>query len=173
MQRSDRYQARYNAWLKQGAHGELVTNFYKACHYKKAGIACSYRVQLIEERNRQGVILFYAPTIDATEFSYFFDFLKDQVLQQGYQLHSTDKRKLKHERYTQDTETYLLTPLPANLPGTAICNQLYGNILIDFTRVNQHAGYIRFITDTFTDTYFSAPLPFSDLLTNVLQLTEN
>lgn len=173
LQRSDRYQARYKAWLKSAALTKLVSNFYKAYHYKKAGVQCSYRVQLVQELNRHGVILFYTPGIDQAAFSFLFDYLKDQALLQGYQLHSADRRKIKHERYTQHTETYILTPLPVNLPDGKICNQLYGNILIDYTRINNHPGYIRFITDTYTDKYFSEPLRFSDLLTNIFKLTEN
>jgi hypothetical protein len=173
LQRSDRFQARYKAWLKSAAHTELLANFYKAYHYKKAGVQCSSRVQLIEEHNRNGVILFYTPGIEPATFSYLFDFLKDQALLQGYQLHSADRRKIKHDRYTQHTETYSLTPRPLNVPDKEICNQLYGNILIDYTRINSHPGYIRFITDSITDNYFSAPLPFSELLTSVFALTEN
>lgn len=173
LQRSERYQARYKAWLKGTAHIKLVKGFYKAYHYKKAGVQCSYRVQLVQEQNRNGVILFYTPGIEPVTFTYLFDFLKDQALLQGYQLHSADSRKINHERYAQHTETYCLTPLPLNLPGSEICNQLYGNILIDYTRINNHPGYIRFITDSYTDQYFSKPLPFPDLLTNVLTLTEN
>jgi hypothetical protein len=130
-------------------------------------------VQLVQEQNRNGVILFYTPGIDPTAFSYLFDYLKDKALLQGYQLHSADRRKIKHERYTQHTETYILTPLPVNLPDSDICNQLYGNILIDYTSINYHPGYIRFITDSYTDKYFSEPLPYPELLTNVLKLTEN
>ena len=133
---------------------------------------CSYRVQLVQEANRQGVIIFHDPAISQQAFTYLFDHLKDQVLLQGYKLKSADKRKIVHQRYTQQIETYYLTPLPTDLPGSNICNQLYGNILLEQTFVNKHPGFIRLIADKIPDTFFSEPLPFAELLEQIMQPTE-
>ncbi|MBC5773215.1 hypothetical protein H8S95_03995 [Pontibacter sp. KCTC 32443] len=170
--RSEGYRANYNKWVKTGSYLDLTGSFYKAYHYKRAGIQCSYRVQLIQEQNREGIIFFFTPGTAPADFSFFFDYTKDQVLLLGYQLRSADLLKVNHERYTQHTETYYLTPFPSDVPGSKICNQLYGNIRIDYTRVNRHPGYIRIIADSYSDVHFSAPLPFSELLKNIFEPTE-
>ncbi|HEY4651473.1 MAG TPA: hypothetical protein VIG72_08660 [Pontibacter sp.] len=169
LQRSKRYKARYIAWLQQKDCAVLAGSFYKAYHYKKAGIDGNYRVQLVKEQHRHGAVFFHNPAIQADDFSFFFDYLKDQVLQHGYKLRSADIRCLPHPRFKQRIETYYLTPIPVNLPESALCNQQYGNILLDFTSINQHPGYIRLIADGFKDPHFSTPLPFADLLMATLQ----
>lgn len=172
LERSERYSARFNAWVNSTDCKELTTAFHKAYHYKKAGMHCKYRVQLVLEENRQGVIFFYDPAISPQAFSYLFDHLKDKALLLGYQLKSADKRKIDHERYTQKTEAYYLTPLPKDVPDSSLCNQLYGNILIELTLVNNHPGFIRLIANKITDPFFSEPLPFVELLDCVMQPTE-
>src|SRR5688500_11491530 len=88
LERSARNQARYAAWANSSECKELTAAFYKAYHYKKAGMHCSYRVQLVQDANREGVILFHDPSILPNAFTYLFDHLKDQVLLQRYQLKS-------------------------------------------------------------------------------------
>ncbi|MEJ8755475.1 hypothetical protein WG947_00585 [Pontibacter sp. H259] len=173
LQRSNHYQAKYNAWLQCNAFTELSKNFYKAYHYKKAGMQCQYRVELLQEQYRQGIVLFYHPQLPIENFSFLFDFLKDQVMEQGYQLHSSNYRKLRNDNCLQQTETYQLTPKPTDLPGTKLCNQLYGNILIELTSINRKPGFIRLTATTFPDSHFSEPLPFDELLKNMLHPTEN
>jgi len=173
LQRPGNYQARYKLWLGSSAFTKLTTDLYKAYHYKKAGIQCQQRSELIQEPLRAGVVFFYNPEQSAEEFTFLFDYLKDQTLQQGYQLHNSDRRKLKHEVCRQQTEAYQLTPKPADVAGTNLCNQLYGNILIELSYLNKQPAFIRFTATAFADKHFSAPLPFDELLKNVLHPTEN
>jgi hypothetical protein len=172
LERSARYGVRFGAWVNSSDCKALTTAFHKAYHYKKAGMQCNYRVQLVQEENRQGVVFFHDPAISQQTFSYLFDHLKDQTLLLGYRLKSADKRKIVHERYTQKTEAYYLTPLPKDVPDSSLCNQLYGNILIELTLVNNHPGFIRLIANKITDPFFSEPLPFVEFLERIMQPTE-
>lgn len=170
--RSDRYLKRYRAWLQQDNVTQLLNAYYKSYHYHKAGLKGSYRVQTLQEPHRQGVILYYAPEINEAHFSFLFDTLKERVEALGYHLRSSDSRTFRHERYKQTIDTYYLTPKPHNLPQSSLCNQQYGNIIVDYTRINNHPGYIRIITNTLADAHFSTPLPFQQLLSALLQQTE-
>lgn len=172
LERSGHYLAKLKAWEQDPSCPLLTSSFYKAYHYKKAGIQCSYRVELIQEEHREGVVLFYTPEITPVSFSFLFDLLRKRVLQLGYQLRNADQRNISHAQYKQLIETYYLTPLPCDLPGTNLCNQLYGNIVIEYTRINKLPGYIRLMAVTYADAHFSASLPFSELLTKVLHPTE-
>ena len=170
--RSERYLAKYKKWVEHQAFTELTAAFYKAYHYKKAGVNCLYRVQLIKEESRVGAIFFYDPKITATDFTYLFDYLKDLTLGLGYKVRTADRRKIAHPQYSQHLEAYYLTPLPTNVPGTATCNQLFGNILLEYTLVNRHPGYIRIMSDSYPDPHFSKPLPFDQFMKAIFQSTE-
>ncbi len=167
------YRARFEAWNKSTQSQILVGAFNKAYHYQKAGLRHAYRVQLLHENHRNGAVLFYDPSLKADEFSFLFDYLKDQALALGYKLKSAHKRKLSYDKDIQATETYLLTPLPHDVPGTQLCDQRFGHILIDHTKINGRPGYIRIITEEIPDQHFSQPKPFRELLDKLLPSTQN
>lgn len=172
LERSQKHMAAYTTWVKEQVYLNWTGPFFKAYHYKKTDLPSQFRVQLMQDAYTRGVIFFYDPGIGAGNFTYFFDLLKDRVLEQGYTLHSCDKLEVRHERYTEQVEKHVLTPPASDITGTSLCNQLYGNILLDYIKVNGQPGYIRFVTNVYNDPYFSKPLPFDELLEKILQPQE-
>ncbi|WP_299821438.1 hypothetical protein [uncultured Pontibacter sp.] len=170
LHRSQKFLAAYQDWLAAQVYLNWTGPFFKAYHYQKCSISATpCRVQLVEEPNLQGAILFYDASIGAQNFAFLFELLKERTQQLGYKLHSSDTRLVQHERYTEQVEHHVLNPPPADVPGTTVCNQLYGSIHLDFVSVNKHPGYIRFVANTYTNAFFSKPLPFMQLLEDVLQ----
>ena len=168
LKRSASYRAAYKKWVRAQAYLDWTAPLHKAYHYKKAGLPHNCRVQLVEEENRKGFIFFHDPTISADDFSYLFDYLKDRLLELGYCLHSMDELKKSHARYAEQVEKYILMPPAAEVPGSSLCNQLYGNITLDYIKINRHPGYLRLMANSYADAYFSTPLPFTDLLDKLL-----
>ncbi|NEM97828.1 hypothetical protein [Pontibacter burrus] len=171
LKRSEQYQTRYREWLEQEYFAVFLTASYQAYHYSKAGLKESDRITLIKEENREGIIL-NEPTINSVHFSYLLDYLKDRTEMLGYCLRSAHSLSQNHGDLKQITETYYLTPKPQDVPGTGHCNQLYGNIILDFIRINGTPGYIRIMRNSIADPHFSAPLPFPELLKALFQSTE-
>jgi hypothetical protein len=169
LKRSEHYKTAFRKWLHAQVYLNWTGHFFKSYHYLKASLPHKYRVSILEEKGYHGVILYFDPEIGAANFSFLFDLLKERVQQQGYMLHSADNHTVRHDRYTETSERYLLTPPASDVPGSDLCNQLYGNVQLDFVKVNKHPGYIRFATNSYTDSYFSKPLPFDMLLEQVLQ----
>lgn len=172
LERSRQYQAAYAAWVKEQVYLNWTTPFFKAYHYKKADLPSRFRVQVTQDEHVRGAVFFYDPGIGSCNFSYFFDLLKDRVQLQGYTLHSCDKLEVRHDRYTEQVEKHVLTPPASDVSGTSLCNQLYGNILLDYIKVNNQPGYIRLVANVYNDPYFSKPLSFDKLLQKVLQPDE-
>lgn len=169
LKRSGRYEAAYQAWLQAEVYLHWTGPFFKSYHYAKAGLTGPLRVQVIQDVHVRGAVFFYDPNIGDDNFIFLFDLLKDRVLALGYTLHSCDKLEIRHERYTEQVEKHVLTPPASDFPGTSLCNQLYGNVLLDYIKVNRRPGYIRFVANAYNDPYFSQPLPFDELLEKVLQ----
>lgn len=172
LERSGKHMAAYAAWVKTQVYLNWTLPFFKAYHYQKAGLPSPFRVQVVQDEHIRGAVFYYAPGIGENNFLYLFDLLKDRVQTLGYTLHSCDKLEVRHERYHEQVEKYVLTPPASDLSGTSLCNQLYGNVLLDYIKVNNHPGYIRFATNVYIDPYFSKPLPFDELLEKVLQPDE-
>ncbi|TPE46026.1 hypothetical protein [Pontibacter mangrovi] len=129
----------------------------------------AFRVQLVEGENLRGTLLFYDPRIKASEFSFLFDFLKERVKALGYTVHTSNTLKVRHERYLEQIWKVVLTPPASDVPGSSLCNQLYGNVLLDYVEVNKKPGYIRLAANSYQDAFFSRPLPFEELLEHVLR----
>ncbi|WP_242919533.1 hypothetical protein [Pontibacter liquoris] len=172
LKRTASYEAAYKKWVAAKTYLTWTGPYYKAYHYRKANLTGQYRVQVIEDQSREGVVFYHDPAIGKSNFNFLFDFLKDRILLQGYRLHSMDKQEVRHARYNEQLEKYFLLPPAADAPGSDLCNQLYGNITLDYIKVNKHPGYIRLLVNSYTDPYFSAPLPFTDLLEKVLRPEE-
>jgi hypothetical protein len=173
LRRSNKFMIAYRKWVNTQVYLNWTGPFFKAYHFHKCNIASpNFRVQLIDETSLQGVLLFYDTSIGAQNFAFMFELIKERMLQLGYNLHSSNTRQVRHERYKESIERHVLTPPAADIPGSDLCNQLYGNVHVDFVSVNKCPGYIRLAANTYTDSYFSSPLPFMDLLRNVLQPDE-
>jgi len=172
LKRSAAYKVAYKKWVTAQVYLHWTGSFHKAYHYRKAGLAHAFRVQLIEEENRKGAIFFHDPAISTENFNFLFDFLKDRVLELNYRLHSMDALENRHARYKEQVEKYFLLPPASDVPGGSLCNQLYGNITLDYIKINSHPGYIRLRANTYTDPYFSKPQPFMDLLDKLFRPDE-
>ena len=162
----------YSRWVDARTYLNWTPLIYKAYHYQKAGLQAKLRVQLVEQDNRSGFLLFFDPAIGAENFSFLFELLKDRLIEAGYVLHNSDQHVIRHKRYSELIEKYFLAPPAADVPGTNLCNQLYGNILLDYVKVNGHPGYMRLIANAYKDSFFSQPLPFNELLDKILKPEE-
>lgn len=172
LKRTLKFKATYQGWVDAQVYLNWTGPFYKAYHYHKAKLPSTFRVQLVEGDHLKGTIMFYDPSIGAENFIFFFELLKDRVQELGYTLHSANRLEIRHERYTEQVEKHLLTPPASDIPGTSLCNQMYGNVLLDYVKVNKHPGYIRFAVNSYNDAYFSDPLPFEELLEKVMRPAE-
>lgn len=163
-------QEAYRQWVEQKTYLHWCPAIFKSYHFKKCNITPGFRLQLLQSPNRQGVVLFYSPEIGGQNFWHLFAFLKNQSLRVGYQHHLSDQRVISHERYTETIYKHYLKPPAVDLPDSGLCNQLYGNLMIDLVSINGQPGYIRFYVNTYHDSFFSPPLPFDELMDRVFNL---
>ncbi|SFF90889.1 hypothetical protein [Pontibacter chinhatensis] len=167
-ERSARFQASYRNWLQHQTYLSWTGPFFTAYHYEKAGLPTPFQVELLCSDSLKGVVLFYDERIGADNFTFLFELLKDRVQQQGYTLRSGNKLECKE----QHIEKLLLVPLPEDVPGTNLCNQRYGNVLLDYMHVHHKPDYIRLVVNTYQDPLFSRPSSFEELLEKVLRPEE-
>ncbi|QNH60545.1 hypothetical protein [Hymenobacter sediminicola] len=158
-------------WIEQQVYLNWAGPYFKAYHFCKAGIqGHGLRVQLLNEPGRQGAVLLYDPSIGPGNFRHFFDLLRDRVLALGYNVSTSDQRTLHHEQYTETIEKHFLKPRPNDCTATGRCNQRYGNVVVDLVQVNGQPGFIRFFSNPFQDSIFTAPHSFDELMAAVLDL---
>ncbi|RIY06212.1 hypothetical protein D0T11_18970 [Hymenobacter rubripertinctus] len=158
-------------WLEQQVYLNWAGPYFKAYHYQKAGLPGSpFRVQLARQEGQRGAVFLYDPSIGPGNFQHFFDFIRDRVLALGYQLGAADERATRHERYTEATQKYFLKPQPHDCTHTGRCNQRYGNVTVDLVSINGQPGFIRLFNNPFTDSIFTPPGTFDELVDAVFNL---
>lgn len=167
LQRKSAEEKAYQQWVEKKTFLNWTPCIFKSYHFQKCQMRPPFRLQLIQSANKKGVVLFFSPDIGKENFRHLFQFIKDQSLRAGYDHYLSDQRLITHDRYTETIDKHYLKPPPADVSGSALCNQLYGNIMIDLVSINGQPGFIRFNVNTYRDPLFSEPLPFDELMDKV------
>ena len=161
----------HQQWVEQQVYLNWMGPFFKAYHFQKTGVcAKQLRVQLLQEESRQGALFFYDPSIGPGNFRHLFDFIRDQVLTQGYNLSVSDRRQVQHERYAEAIEKHFLKPRPNDCTATGRCNQRFGNVTVDLVSINGQPGFIRFFANPYHDAIFTPAASFDALMDSVFNL---
>jgi hypothetical protein len=170
LERKPKEENAYHLWAEEKTYLNWAPCIFKSYHFQKCKLKPPFRLQVLQGAHKNGVVLFFDPAIGSENFTLLFEFIKRQCLQTGYTHHLTDQRVIRHERYTETIETHHLKPPATDLPGTCLCNQLYGNIMIDLVSINRQPGFIRFYVNTYCDDLFSKPLSFDELMDRVFNV---
>ena len=167
--RTARQERAYAEWLETTDYEPWLRAWFKAYHYRKAGLPAQWRVELLRAADHAGVVLYYDERIGAESFTHLFQLLKDRVLALGYNLALSDERCGKCAQYTQHLARHTLRPQPADTACRKYCNQRYGQVTVDLVRIDFAPGFIRLVAKPLPGEVFSAAKPFDELLKAVLE----
>ncbi|PJJ60258.1 hypothetical protein [Hymenobacter chitinivorans] len=171
LKRTAAQQRAHEQWVAQQVYLNWMGPFFKAYHFQKTGVcAKQLRVQLIKDEARQGALFFYDPSIGPGNFRHLFDFIRDQLIAQGYNAAVSDQRLVKHERYTESIEKHFLKPQPHDCTATGRCNQRFGNVTVDLVSINGQPGFIRFVANPYQDAIFTPAASFDSLMDTLFNL---
>jgi hypothetical protein len=165
LQRLPAHERRRQQWLADEVYRNWMGPFFKAYHYQKAGLpGARFRVQLIREAHLHGAVFLYDPSIGPGNFQHLFDYLRDRVLGLGYHLGAADERTTRHESFTESTQKYFLKPQPHDCATSGRCDQRFGNVTVDLVRINGQPGFIRLLSNPFSDAIFTPAASFEELM---------
>ena len=162
IQRSASYKAAYERWLKQDELGHLLERYQKGYHYKKLRIQSSYDVHLFTSTMANGFALTYNPEIPPQSFQYLFDYLAERVLTLEYKQANSDVMISEKGDIIETKEKHYLKPISS--PALTKTEQHYGNILIEYIKINDQPSYIKVMASTYADQLYSPPLDYDELL---------
>ncbi|MBC6990086.1 hypothetical protein [Hymenobacter sp. BT491] len=171
LERTPAEQTAHSQWVHQRVYLNWMGPFFKAYHFRKAGVTDrGFRVQLADECGRYGALFFFDPSIGPGNFRHLFDFIRDRVLALGYNLSTSDRRVLHHPRYTETIEKHFLKPQPKDCTVTGRCNQRFGTVTVDLVSINGQPGFIRFFSNPYQDNIFTVAKSFDELMDAVFNL---
>ncbi|WP_448520015.1 hypothetical protein [Rhodoflexus sp.] len=169
--RDENYRNQIFRWQNSGAHRKLAYEVWEAWQLKKEKQVTDFQVHLLKTDGSNGIALTYHPRIGSEAFQFFFDHLKEQALQIGYKLYTSDRRIFLRADYSETIEKhYLKPPIDLRVEDGAVqrCNQRYGNIIIEYIQINDRPSFIRLMAHYYEDQLYLKPLPFDELLQEIL-----
>ncbi len=162
IKRSDKYTDGYRQWCQQDQLPDYLDKYQKGYHYKKLKIQSSYDVHLFSSSMANGFALSYNVEISPIEFQYLFDYLAERVLTLPYKQANSDVMISEKGEIIETKEKHYLKPVSGNY--TSKVEQHYGNVLIEYVRIDDSPSYIKVMATTYNDQLYDEPLSFDELL---------
>ncbi|MCS7018285.1 MAG: hypothetical protein RMJ87_04050 [Cytophagales bacterium] len=169
--RSPAYRNQILLWQNSGAHRKLAYQVWEAWQLKKQKQVAELEVHILKTQGSNGIALTYHPQIGKQEFQFFFDHLKEQTLQIGYRLYTSDRRIFARSNYSETIEKhYLKPPIDLRIENGAVqpCDQRYGNVIIEHIQIDDKPSFIRLMAHYYQDQLYRKALPFEELLQQIL-----
>lgn len=162
LERSKNDKANYKKWLSSKKHLDLNQTFYLSYFLKKKNISSSTNVYIFNSRFANAFSISCPIHMNPKSFQYYFDYLKDKVLELGYSLKRSDREIIDRTHYIETIDRHYLN-FPNNYMIGKRKHQLYGNILIEHISIDDKPSYIKLMVTYQTGSSFTKPLGFDEL----------
>lgn len=171
IKRNDKFNLGYRQWVEGGQYKDYLDKYQKGYHYKKLKIQSSYDVHIFSSSMANGFALSYNHEIPTQDFQYLFEYLANRVLALKYKQANADVMISEKSNIIETKEKYYLKPVSGK--GTAKVEQHYGNVLIEYIRINDQPSYIKVMASTYRDQLYEAPLDFDELVDYLLNQSQS
>ena len=166
LKRNATYQANFQEWIEQKKYLRLLKPIARAYHFKKTNIRSDIQVHLLRSGGANGFAVTYHPDFGEQEFQFLLDFWKEKVLEISYQLQVAEKRMTEKKDYVETKEKYYIKPsIRLEAMQNKLCNQLYGNILLEYVQIDEQSSYLKVLVTYYVDAQFSEVLDHDELIT--------
>ncbi|NJL13039.1 MAG: hypothetical protein HC913_08620 [Microscillaceae bacterium] len=161
--RSENEKMAYQQWLTQNGPVLLLEPISKAYYYKKTRLISPIQVHLFQSSGANGFAITYSPTFGEKAFSYLLDFWKDRVLAEGYRPQVAERQMKEWPQYVETKEKYYLKPpIHQAAMHKLLCDQQFGNVLLEHVRIDQRSSYLKVLVTFYVDAQFSPARHFDD-----------
>jgi hypothetical protein len=167
IRRSDREKQEYQKWKEREDSNQWLKEIEQAYHYKKTQIRSTIDVHLFSSNGANGFAVTYHPSMNKKDFQHLFDFFKEQTLGMGYRVASSDRRIADRGNFIETKDKYYLKPPlnAADLDSVPIlCDQLYGNVLIEQILVNDKPSYIKLLVSFYSDRMYKEARSYDEFI---------
>lgn len=162
--RSDETLSDYSAWENTGVYKVMLGEVWEAYQLKKKNEAADWQVHLLKTPYANGFALTYHMGTKPAEFQYFFDLLKDKILQLPYQLKNADRSLFDRKSHVEKKERYYLKPIIKETDANNLFDQQFGNILIEMIWIDDKPSYLKLVANIYSDRLYTEAKDFEDLM---------
>ncbi len=165
IKRNTSYLQDYQDWIANKSIQKLIEPIQKAYHFKKININSATQVHLLRSGGANGFAITYDPVFGKEAFQFLLDYWKDKIKTLNYQLQIAERRITEKKDYVETKEKYYLKPsIRLEAMQNKLCNQLYGNILLEYVQIDERPSYLKVLVTYYVDALFSEVLDYDDLV---------
>ena len=162
--RPEKYKQDYFKWINEGEYKNILNHVYEAYQLKLQKEESEFKFHILATPYANGFALSFHPNIGIRQFSYLFDFLKDQVLNYGYQLKNSSRKVYDKPNYVESIEKYYLKPPLKGMEDGKLFNQMFGNISVEYILIDEKPSYLKLVASVYSDRLYTKALPFEELI---------
>lgn len=165
LKRNEKFQKEYNNWKEGKNSVELIEDTKTQYYYKKADISSNNNIILFSGRGSNGFAITYKKAFGKRNFQYLLEFFKENILKLGYTIQLAEFQMNDKNNFVESKEKYYLKANFRNQrKNLQICNQLYGNVLLEHILVDNKPSHIKILVNYYQDSLFTKVLDFDDLV---------
>ena len=162
IKRHAKYLYHYQEWKDSDRPGHIISDYSKSYYLKHSGIESEPGVHVFNSPAANGFAFTYHPSLGKDEFQYLFDLLADKVKLLGYRMVNSDVYVAEKADFIETREKHYLKPPLSAFDKTT--DQYYGNILVEYIKVNDEPSYIKLLANTYSDRLYMEPRPYNELI---------
>ncbi len=169
LERSEAFESERKQWMVNGEHLPLLRSILQAYRTKKNGVEpVETDLFLHGTPYGNGFFFTYRERFGIRPFAFLFDLFRDRALELGYRKYHSDRRILEKEEHYETIERHFLKPPINKEMDVKKGTQLYGNLLLEQTLINDRPSYIKIMANIYADGMYHPPLPFEELVGKLL-----
>jgi hypothetical protein len=160
-------------WKQNSQKTKILNDFYEGFQQKKQNSNPKFEIHLISFTGANGLIIFPDKTWKEIDFIGLLEYLKEKLVKlSDYFVQNAEINIIDKKDFVETTEKYYLKPNIYNQAQNAqICNQQFGNITLEYQKIDLKPSYIKILASFYDDHLFTKALPFDELI--LFLLNEN
>ncbi len=164
LDRSKKEQSRFETWLSNKSHHEILDKIYHAYHLKLTDIKDEIPIVLFRSAYANGFAIRNNEQILNKSFPFLQEYFKKKIIDLGYRQAGSDKKVSAVESFVLTVEKYYLKP---PLQVKAPIDQLYGNIALELHYLNDTPNYLKLTASIYSDRAYKPHQDFDDLVEKI------
>lgn len=166
IKRSASFVQQFQAWKHSDICDEFLNELWQSYFWRKKGIEKDPPMHLLETNHSNGFAINYLPEFGRSNFHFLFDYLADRVKGLDYQLVVSRQTMREAGDNVETKEMHYLKPKRSFVEPI---DQQYGNVQIEFLRINDEPSRIKLIANSYPDRKYTQSKNFEELAQHIFK----
>lgn len=124
----------------------------------------------LDQPSAKGFMLHFKEALfSPTEFQFYFDWLKDRMLELDYRLYTSDSRTFDRGTYVEQIDRHYLKPANRRTEDNLRQVQQYGNVTLTLHQHDDRPQFIKFMCQHYSDRQYTVVSDFTQLMAHILR----